>query len=119
VILGLLSLVALFAVGSRFDLHRGISLVFFALAVGIGASWFGITAIRKARRAVKMRPRGAVAGTVLGTTGAVLSLIALIVFAAFWTQLTAYSQCLNQANTLTAQQACVTQLDRSLGRLSR
>jgi hypothetical protein len=110
-----LSLIALLAIGSSFNFHRGIFLVFFALAVGIGASWFGITAMRKARRAVSMRPRGAVAGTVLGVIGAFLSIALLIAFAAFWSQLNAYSQCLGQANTLTAQQACANQLDRSVG----
>jgi predicted PurR-regulated permease PerM len=115
-ILGVLSLLALLGVGSNF--HRGIYLVFFALAVGICACWFGITAMRRARRSVTMRPRGAVAGMVLGVIGALLSIILLIAFAAFWRQLSSFSQCLNEANTHSAQQACVNQLHRSVG-LSR
>jgi hypothetical protein len=100
-------------VGSNF--RRGIYLVFFALAVGICASWFGITAMRRARNSGSMRPRGAFFGTVLGVIGALLSVILLVAFAAFWTQLTTFSQCLNQANTPSAQQQCVTQLHRSVG----
>jgi hypothetical protein len=112
-ILGVLSLLALLGVGSNF--RRGIYLVIFALAVGICACWFGITAMRKARSSASMRPRGAVAGTVLGVIGALLSVILLVAFAAFWNQLTSFSQCLNQANTPSAQQACVDQLHRSVG----
>ncbi len=112
-ILGVLSVLALLGVGGNF--HRGIYLVFFAFAVGLSACWFGITAMRRARRAVSMRPRGAVAGTVLGIIGALISVVLLIAFAAFWHQLTSFSQCLNQANTPSAQQACVNQLHRSVG----
>ena len=112
-ILGVLSLLALLGVGSNF--RRGIYLVIFALVVGIGACWFGITAMRKARNSASMRPRGAVAGTVLGVIGALLGVVLLIVFVAFWNQLTSFSQCLNQASTPSAQQACVNQLHRSVG----
>jgi predicted PurR-regulated permease PerM len=112
-ILGLLSVLALLGVGSNF--HRGIYLVIFGLLVGISACWFGISAMRRARLALTMRPRGAVAGIVLGVIGALISVILLIVFAAFWHQLTSFSQCLNQANTPSAQQACVNQLHRSVG----
>jgi predicted PurR-regulated permease PerM len=108
-----LSLLSLLGIGSNF--HRGIYLVIFALAVGISACWFGITAMRKARRAVTMRPRGAVAGVVLGVIAVVLSAILLTAFAAFWQQLNSFSQCLNEANTPSAQQACVSQLHRSVG----
>jgi predicted PurR-regulated permease PerM len=100
-------------VGSNF--HRGIYLVFFALAVGIGACWMAITALRRARRAVSMRPRGAVAAIVLGGIGALLSAVMLLAFAAFWNQLNSFSQCLNEANTPSAQQACVNQLHSSVG----
>ena len=111
-VLGILSLLSLLGVGSNF--HRGIYLVIFALLVGLSACWFGVTAIRKARRSVTMRPRGAVAGTVLGVIGALLSAILLIAFAAFWPQLTTFSQCLSAANTPSAQQACLDQLHRSV-----
>ncbi len=111
-ILGVLSLLSLLGVGSNF--HRGIYLVIFSLAVGLSACWFGITAMRKARLAMTMRPRGAVAGIVLGVIGALLSTVLLIAFAVFWQQLNSFSQCLNQANTPSAQQACLSQLHRSV-----
>jgi hypothetical protein len=111
-VLGILSLLSLLGVGSNF--HRGIYLVIFALLVGLSACWFGVTTIRKARRSVTMRPRGAVAGTVLGVLGALLSAILLIAFAAFWPQLTTFSRCLSTANTPSAQQACLDQLHRSV-----
>ena len=111
-VLGILSLLSLLGVGSNF--HRGIYLVVFSLLVGLGACWFGVTAIRRARQSVTMRPRGAVAGTVLGVIGALLSAILLIALAAFWPQLTTFSQCLSAANTPSAQQACLNQLHRSV-----
>lgn len=119
--LGVLSLLGLLAAGGNdFNVHRGIFLVIFALVVGIGACWFGITAMRRARLAVTMRPRGAVAGIVLGVIGALLSGIVMIGILAYWQQVNTFSQCLNQANTPSAQQACINQLDRSVqfGRLS-
>ncbi len=110
-ILGMLSLLALLGVSTNF--HRGVYLVVFSLAVGIAACWFGITAMRKARLAVTMRPRGAVAGIVLGVIGALLSLVGLFILAVYWQQLNTYSQCVNQANTPSAQQACADQLTKS------
>jgi hypothetical protein len=108
-----MSVIAIPAIGSNF--HRGIYLVIFALAVGIGACWFGITALRRARRGGTMRPRGAVAGIVIGAIGALVSTLLLVGFVAFWPQLNNFSQCLQSANTPSAQQACQDQLDRSVG----
>ncbi len=116
--LGVLSVFALLGIGSNF--RRGVYLVIFALAVGIAASWLGITAMRRARRAASMRPRGAVLGTVFGVVSAALSALLLIFVAVFWTQLTTYSRCLHAANTVAAQQACVNQLNRSVnGEIAR
>ena len=112
-ILGLLSLLSLLAIGSLFNFHRSLYLVIFALAVGISACWIGITAMRRSRLAATMRPRGAIAGIVLGAIGALLSAFVLVFFAAFWQQLNTYSQCLSQAQTPSAQQACANQWDRS------
>jgi uncharacterized membrane protein YeaQ/YmgE (transglycosylase-associated protein family) len=112
VLLGVLSLLSLLGVGSNF--HRGIYLVIFGLLVGLSACWFGVTASRRARRSDTMRPRGALAGTVLGIIGAALSAILLIAFAAFWPQLNSFSRCLSAANTPSAQQACLDQLHRSV-----
>jgi hypothetical protein len=112
VLLSVLSLLALLGVGTNF--HRGIYLVIFSFLVGLSAVWFGVTASKRARRSVTMRPRGAVAGTVLGIIGAAISAVLLIAFAAFWPQLNTFSRCLDAANTPSAQQACLNQLHRSV-----
>ena len=107
-------MVALFGIGGRFDFHRGVYLVIFALVVGLAACWLGVTAMRRARHADSMRPRGATLGTVFGAISAFLSAFLLIFLAIFWGQMTTYSQCINAANTVTAQQACLNQLNHSL-----
>jgi hypothetical protein len=112
-ILGVVSVLALLGVGS--NVNRSIYLVIFALAVGIGACWFGLTAIRKARQSVSMRPRGAVAGIVLGVIGALLSVVVLLYIAASWSELMSYSHCMSEANTLSAQQACANEYHQPMG----
>jgi len=100
--------------------HRGIYLVLFALVVGVAACWLAISAMQQARRAGSMRPRGAVFATVLGVLGSLLSVIMLVAFAVFWQQLTTFNQCISSANTLTAQQQCLTQVHRALnGEISK
>lgn len=117
-LLGALSVLALLGIGSNF--HRGVFLVIFSLVVGIGACWFGVTALRQARRAATWRPRGAIFGTVFGVVGSLLSIVLLIAFGVFWTQLSEYSRCLAGANTLSAQQACLSQLNKSVnGEIAR
>jgi hypothetical protein len=112
-VLGVMSVIAIPAIGSNF--HRGIYLLIFSLVVGIAACWFGITAMRRARRALTMRPRGAVAGIVIGVIGSLVSVLLLVGFVAFWPQLNDFSRCLQSANTPSAQQACQDQLNRSVG----
>ncbi len=113
-------MIALFGIGGNFDFHRGVYLVIFALVVGLAACWLGVTAMRRARRSASMRPRGAVLATVFGAIGAFLSALLLIILAVFWGQLTTYSRCLGAANTVTARQACLNQLNHSLnGEISR
>jgi predicted PurR-regulated permease PerM len=116
-LLGVLSVLSL--LGTGHDYHRAIYLVVFAVLVGIIAAWFGVTALRSARRSDTMRPRWAIFGTVLGGLGAVLGALLLVFIAAYWQQLNTYSQCLNSANTQSAVQACANQLQRSvkIGRL--
>jgi predicted PurR-regulated permease PerM len=111
-ILGVLSLLSLLGIGTNY--HRGIYLVIFAVLVGATACWFGVTAVRKARQSGTMRPRWAIAGTVLGALGAVFGILVLIFFAAYWPQLNKFSQCVNSANTPSAQQACTDQLRQSV-----
>lgn len=111
-ILGVLSLLSLLGIGTNY--HRGIYLVFFAVLVGVTACWFGVTALRKARASGTMRPRWGMFGTVLGALGALFGILVLLFFAAFWNELNTYSQCVNSANTPSAQQTCMDQLRRSV-----
>jgi hypothetical protein len=110
---GLLSVLALAAIGT--NIRRDVYLVVFDLLVGVSACWLGLTAMRSARRSGSLRPAGSVAGIVLGVIGSALSALMLVFLATFWSQLISYSQCLASASTLTAQQACSNQLQRSVG----
>ena len=76
--LGMLSLIGLSLAGS---LRRAVYIVIAALVLGALAAWLGGTAMSRARRAGSARPRGAIAGTILGVLGLSFSAIALIVFA--------------------------------------
>jgi hypothetical protein len=111
-ILGVLSVLSLLGIGSNY--HRGIFLVIFGVLVGIVASWFGVTAVRKASKAGTMRPRWAVFGTVLGALGALFGVLVLIFFAAYWQPLNRYSKCVASANTPSADQVCMNKLRQSV-----
>jgi hypothetical protein len=89
--------------------------VIFSFLVGLAACWFGLTAMRQARRSGSVRPVSSLLGVVFGIIAAVISAFMLIGFALFWQQLNTYSQCINSASTLNAQQACRDQLQRSWG----
>jgi hypothetical protein len=110
-ILGLLSLLGLSLAGG---LHRAVYIVAGTLVLGALSAWLGGTTMSRARRAGSARPRGAVAGTILGSLGLAFSAITLVVFAMFWNELAAYSSCLSGANTLTAQQACQHQFSQTI-----
>jgi len=110
--LGALSLVGLSLAG---DMRRAVYVISATLLIGAVGAWLGGTAMSRARRAGTARPRGAVAGTILGILGLSFSAIMLIFFAVFWTELSAYSSCLSGANTLTAQQACQRQFSQTIG----
>jgi len=112
-ILGLLGLVGL-ALGLG-NLHRGIYVAVLTLLFGVTAIWLGAGANRSARRSGMARPRGARAGVVLGGLGVAFSAFWLGILAVFWPQLNTYYNCLNGANTVTAQQACHTQFTNSVG----
>jgi predicted PurR-regulated permease PerM len=109
--MGALSLGGLFLASG---LRHAIYVVIGTLVIGAVAAWLGSTAMSQARKARTGRPRGAVAGLVLGLLGLAFSGLALIVFAMFWTQLSAYWNCSSGANTLTAQQACQHQLSQTI-----
>lgn len=111
-IFGLLSLLALFGVGQ--NLHRGIYLVIFTVVIGPAACWLALSAMRKARRDGTWRPRGAIAGLIFGLLGAVLGIALLALFTLAAQQVSDYSNCLDRAQTPSAQQACNVQFERSL-----
>jgi predicted PurR-regulated permease PerM len=109
--MGVLSLLGLFLASG---LRHAIYVIAGTLVIGAVGAWLGSTAMSQARRGRTGRPRGAVAGVVLGLLGLAFSGLALTVFAMFWTQLSAYSKCTSGANTLTAQQTCQHQLSRTI-----
>ena len=112
-LLGALSLIGLsFGLG---DLRRGIYVAILALLFAVAAVWLGVTASKMARRSGTARPRWAVGGVVLGTIGLAFSALWLLVLAVFWPQLNTYYNCMNGANTVTAQQACHKQFTDSVG----
>jgi hypothetical protein len=111
-IFGMLSLLALLGVG--YNIHRGIYLIIFTVVIGPVACWLAITATRRAHRDGTWRPRGAIAGLIFGVLGTVLGLGMLALFTLAAKQVSQYSQCLGQAQTLSAQHACTAQFERSL-----
>jgi hypothetical protein len=93
-VLSVLALIALLGLGG--DLHRGVYLLIFSAVVGVGSSVIGITAVVKARRTGCFRPRGSIAGIVLGALAALLSIPILATYLAFPRQVDNYVKCLNQ-----------------------
>jgi predicted PurR-regulated permease PerM len=107
----MLSLLALLGVG--YNIHRGIYLVIFTLVIAPVACWLAITAMRRARRDGTSRPRGAIAGTIFSVLAIVFGIGMLALFTLAAKQVSQYSQCLGQAQTLSAQHACTSQFERS------
>jgi predicted tellurium resistance membrane protein TerC len=109
--LSVLSLLAMTAVG---NVQRGVYVVAVALAVAIGGLVLAFTTMSAARRERTRRPRGVLAGAVLGVIGTVLCAFVLGGFLIFWTQLHQYANCMNAANTTASQTACQNQLNNSV-----
>jgi hypothetical protein len=109
--MGVLSLLGLYLASG---LRHAIYVAAGTLAIGAVAIWLGSTARAAARRGRTVRPRGAVAGIILGALGLAFSGLMIIVFAVFWNQLSTYSSCTSAANTLVAQQACQHQLSKTI-----
>src|ERR1700761_73511 len=97
------------------NLHRGIVVAIVALLFAVTAIWLGVTANRRARRQGTARPRWAMSGVVLGGLGLAFSALWLLVLAVFWPQLNSYYNCMDGANTVTAQQTCHSQFTSSVG----
>jgi len=114
-VFGALSLVALLGIGA--DLHRGVYVLLFSAAVGIAGAVIGITALVKARKTGSYRPRGAIAGIVLGALAALISIPILVTYLAYPTQVDNYVKCLSQVQaTGGSAQACVNQFYKSIQR---
>ncbi len=110
-VLGLLALVAMFGLGA--DLRRGVFVLIFSAAVGIGSCVIGITAIRKARKTGSLRPGGAVGGIVFGALATVISVPILAIYLAYPAPLNNYVNCLSQARNSSQQHACVSKFYKS------
>jgi di/tricarboxylate transporter len=109
--LAVLSLLAMVLIG---NLQRAASVAAVSLVVAVLALYLGLSALSGAKRAGTSRPRGAVAGVVLGVIGLLVSGFALAGFLIFGTQLDQYASCMNGASTSAAQQACRNQLDKAI-----
>ncbi len=109
--LAVLSLLSLMLIG---NLRRGVYVVAVALVIAVIALWLALATMSRARRGGTGRPRGATLAVVVGGAGFVFSGFMLAGYAMFWPQLTQYANCLNGANTVSAQQACRQQLDNSV-----
>jgi uncharacterized membrane protein len=106
-----LSLLAMTAIG---NIQRGVYVVAVALAVAIAGLVLAFTTMSAAKRAGTRRPRGVLAGAVLGVIGTVLCAFVLAGFLIFWTQLHQYANCENAANTTATQTTCQNELNNSV-----
>src|SRR5215813_409195 len=113
----LVALLSLTGVLSLGDPQRGVYLVGYALLAGVVAMWLAVTSLARARRGRTARPRGSAAATAIAGIGILLSGILLLGFIVFGRQMSAYGQCLSEAGTTAAQQACQQQ-DRKSTRLN-
>ena len=108
--LAILSLLAVLLIDNK---QRGAVVAAVALAVAVIALVLAITAMSAAKRAGARRPRGALAGVVLGVLGLLISGLTLV-YLIFSTQFDQYTACMHAANTSAEQQACKTQLENSI-----
>jgi hypothetical protein len=109
--LAILSLLAMMLIGNP---QRAAAVAGVALAVAVIALVLAIPAMSAAKRAGTRRPRGALAGVILGVLGLLFSGFALLGYLIFGAQLNQYFTCMDQANTVAEQQACQTQLHNSI-----
>ena len=111
-VIGALALLAL--LGFNGDLSRGVYLLGFSALVGATAAVIGITALRKAKRTDVARPRGAVAGIILGVFALVLTVPMMTAYLAFPGQMQSYMNCMTQAQSTGDRQTCVNQFLNSV-----
>jgi hypothetical protein len=110
--LAIISLLGMSEIGG--DIRRGVVVLAVAVVIGVVGLWLSFTAMSRSRKAGTVRPRFAVAATVIGFIGSGLSTLALIGFALFWPQVSQYANCISGANTVATQNACNQQLNNSL-----
>ena len=95
-----------------------VAVTVYVVAVTLIISLVGLTlvfsAMRSAKRAGTRRPRGAMAGAVLGVLAALFSAFALIGFLVFWSQIMRYANCMHGASIVETQNACQTQLQHAI-----
>ena len=109
--LSVLSLLAMTEVG---NIQRGVVVVTVALVVALSGLILAFTTMSAARRAGTRRPRGVLAGAVLGVIATSLSAFVLAAFLIFWTQLHQYADCENAAISTATQTTCQNDLNNAV-----
>ena len=111
----ILAALSLIAIMWGADLQRTVYVVAVSLVVALVGLALAISAMRAAKRAGTRRPRATIAAVVVSAVGTLFSGIALISFLVFWSQYMQYANCMNGAATVATQNACWTQLQKSVG----
>jgi hypothetical protein len=111
----MLALISLFGMLVRSgNLHRTAVVLVVTLVIGGTSLWLAITAMSRSRRDGSARPRVVILATVLAVFCTGVSAIVLAALALFWTPANQYSTCMTAANTVSAQNACLQQLEKSM-----
>ncbi len=112
----LLSLFGLLAINNTLiSAGRAVYVVAFTLLAGLVGAWFAATAIGRARHQGTALPQGSITALVIAGIGVAVSGILVAGFALWGQQLSAYTHCLNGANTVTAGNVCQSQFTRAVG----
>jgi hypothetical protein len=98
------------------DPQRGVLLVGYALLAGVVAMWLAVTAQVRARRGRTARPHGSAAATAIAGFGILLSVVLLLAFVMLGRQMSVYGQCLSEAGTSAAEQACQVQFTHAVNK---
>jgi predicted PurR-regulated permease PerM len=112
VLLTLIGVFGMLMAGS--NIHRSVYVVAIGVVIALIALWLSFTAMSRAKRIGSSRPRGAIFAVVLGIIMVVLggSTILSVLFIPQYTQ---FTECMQQAQTNTTQQACWNNLQSSVG----